>query len=134
MMVESLINRKISNQRGETIAETLVALLISAVALVMLASMISSSSSMITRARNRLSVYYEKTDKMNRKATEDNSEYVSDFSNLSVQDQDQSASEKIVFKDSKIKVEYYGNKVFSKTPVVTYRYVEEPEGGGSNGG
>ena len=133
-MVESLIKRKISNQRGETIAETLVALLISAVALVMLASMISSSSSMITRARDRLSAYYDNIELMNRESNSAADEYIKGSSNLSVQDLDSSASEKIVFEESKIPVNYYGNTAFSKTQVVTYRYSEGSGGGGSNGG
>ncbi|MCR5136625.1 MAG: hypothetical protein K6C12_05950 [Oscillospiraceae bacterium] len=134
MMVEKVAKRKISNQWGETIAETLVALLISAVALVMLASMISSSSSVITRARDRLSSYYDNMELMNRETTSTANEYVYGSSNLSVQDLDSSASDKIVFKDAKIPVNYYGNTAFSKTQVVTYRYAEGSGGGGSNGG
>ena len=51
--------RKLKNSRGESIAEVLVSLLIAAVALVMLASMITSATSMIDKARKSANVYYE---------------------------------------------------------------------------
>ena len=43
--------RKLNNRSGESLAEVLVSVLISAVALVMLASMITSSTSMIEKSR-----------------------------------------------------------------------------------
>jgi len=50
---------KLNDSRGDSIAEVLVALLIAAVALVMLASMIASSSSMIIRSRGYMTDYYD---------------------------------------------------------------------------
>ncbi len=48
---------KLRSRRGESIAEVLVAMLISAVALVMLASMIASSGRMIRRSRESMENY-----------------------------------------------------------------------------
>ena len=48
---------KLRSNRGDSIAEVLVALLISAVALVMLASMIASSSRLILRSRESMEKY-----------------------------------------------------------------------------
>ncbi len=48
---------KLRSRRGESIAEVLVAMLISAVALVLLASMIVSSSRLILRSRDRMAEY-----------------------------------------------------------------------------
>ncbi len=48
---------KLRSRRGDSIAEVLVALLISAVALVMLASMIADSSRLILRSRDRMAEY-----------------------------------------------------------------------------
>ena len=51
--------RKLRSNRGESISEVLVALLISSLALVMLASMISSTTSLVTKSRDVLSEYYD---------------------------------------------------------------------------
>ena len=48
---------KLRSRRGDSIAEVLVAMLISAVALVMLASMIASSGRMIRRSRESMEEY-----------------------------------------------------------------------------
>ncbi len=56
---QKLTKNKIKSQAGETIAEVLVALLISALALVMLAAMISSTYSIIRRGENKMNEYYE---------------------------------------------------------------------------
>lgn len=54
------IRRKLRSNRGETIGETLVALLISALALVMLAGAISSTANMINTSDKKMGVYYSK--------------------------------------------------------------------------
>ena len=50
---------KVKSRAGETIAEVLVALLISSVALVMLAGMIASTTSMVTQSKSKMEDYYE---------------------------------------------------------------------------
>ena len=50
---------KFGSNAGETIAETLVALLISALALVMLAGAISSAGKVITTSDKKMAEYYE---------------------------------------------------------------------------
>ena len=52
------LNKKLGNRSGETIAETLVALLISALALTMLAASISAASHMVTLSKEKLEKYY----------------------------------------------------------------------------
>lgn len=49
---------KLPSQNGETIAETLAALLIAALALVMLAGAITTSSSLVSRSREKIGDYY----------------------------------------------------------------------------
>lgn len=56
--MKKLIVRKLKNRKGESIGEVLVSLLISALALVMLASMITSSSRMIQSSKVKLQDYY----------------------------------------------------------------------------
>ena len=51
--------KKLRNRAGETLTETLVALLIASLALVMLASMISSTTRIVTQSKTRLETYYK---------------------------------------------------------------------------
>lgn len=54
------LKHKLLNKAGETIGETLVALLISAFALVMLAGAISKTANMITSSDKKMGEYYNK--------------------------------------------------------------------------
>jgi len=58
--------KKLKSQAGETIAEVLVALLISSVALIMLASMISSTNSMVTKSKNTMKDYYDANENLEK--------------------------------------------------------------------
>lgn len=53
------IMRKLSSQAGESIGETLVALLISALALVMLAGAVSSGMRVVTNSKEKMNAYYQ---------------------------------------------------------------------------
>ena len=50
--------RKVKNRSGETIAETLVALLIAALALTMLAGAITTATGIITRSSKKIDAYF----------------------------------------------------------------------------
>lgn len=50
--------RKLNSNRGETLVEVLVAVLISALALVMFAAMISTATRLTVQSKNTLKVYY----------------------------------------------------------------------------
>ena len=60
----SFVRNKLKSDRGDSIAEVLIALLISAVALVMLASMITSSTSMIGASKKNIENYYSAANEM----------------------------------------------------------------------
>ncbi len=53
------MTRKLKSRSGESIAETLVAVLIAAFGLLMLAGTINSASNLITNSKKKLSEYYE---------------------------------------------------------------------------
>ena len=53
-----MMKKKLKSQTGESIGETLVSLLIAALALVMLAGAVSASSGVIMKGRNKLNAYY----------------------------------------------------------------------------
>lgn len=105
---------KLRSAAGETLAETLVAVLIIAVALTMLAGMITATNSMIQRSKRTMNQYYTENVKLesfdgaaagkNVKITlEDSSPYKP---SLNVPD---------------VSVQYAQNTVFSKYPVAAYR-------------
>ena len=50
--------RKLRSRKGESIGETLVALLISALALLMLAGAVSSAANIVTTSKNKMETYY----------------------------------------------------------------------------
>lgn len=58
------IRKKLHSSSGESIAETLIALLISSLALVMLASMISSTSNMLSQSKIAMNKYYTEINKL----------------------------------------------------------------------
>lgn len=59
-MVKELALNKLKSNSGESIAETLVAVLIAALALLMLAGTINTSSNLITTSQENMSDYYAK--------------------------------------------------------------------------
>lgn len=103
------LNRQIANKlrskSGESISETLVALLISALALVMLAGAIAAASNMVTRTREKLNKYYIANNYVARQTGD-------------IADGDRDKAEKttknIVIKDSA------NNEVYSKTGLPAY--------------
>lgn len=53
------IKAKLRGRAGETIAETLLAVLLASLALVMLAGAISSAGKLVTTSKTRIAAYYE---------------------------------------------------------------------------
>lgn len=110
MKQDTLINKfnnKLRDRSGETISETLVALLVSALALVMLAGAIATASRIITTSRTKLKSYYDKNNAM----VEMND------STKTLDITFSSGSDTVTVKD----VPYEDNTEFSNHPVVTYR-------------
>lgn len=62
--IKRLINSKLSSTAGESLAETLVSLLISALALVMLAGVITASTRIVSNSRDKLNRYYDSNEKL----------------------------------------------------------------------
>ena len=57
--MKKIVSKKLKGQSGETLTETLVALLIAALALTMLAGMISSTTRIVTQSKATMKAYYE---------------------------------------------------------------------------
>lgn len=110
------VNSKLKGNSGESITETLVALLIASLALVMLAATINAVSNMVLRTRDKLKNYYAAN------------EYVINM------DKDAEVDSKIAEKDElgvitikegnntlNVGVTTFTNKVFSNKQVMSYR-------------
>ena len=112
--------KKLKSQAGETLTETLVALLIAALALTMLAGAIASSFGVIQRGREKLDQYYTANEaadgvvKMSGDGTAGKVTLTDAENQLSHGD---------------INVSYYTNDKFNNMPVVAYK-IAEAEGGG----
>ena len=109
--------KKIKSQTGESISETLVALLISSLALVMLAGAISSSSGLITKSRDKLDKYYSANEDM----IKIKSETTVARKGITITDKANTIEQK------QYDVSYYANKEFGKTPVIVYELDETNE-------
>ena len=117
MKRESKLRKKLHSQSGETIGETLVALLISSLALVMLASMITSTVNLVTKSEAKMNDYYK--------------------ANTALENPDSGTQGVIVITggetEIKVPVRYANNKTFSKT-VVAYSVDSSTEENNTDGG
>lgn len=99
------VNKKLRDRAGESLSETLVALLISAFALVMLAGAIATASRIVMVSRDKLEHYYDENENLATMETSDGT-LTMKFSNSTV----------------KIPVYYYENDVFgTNKTVVAYK-------------
>ena len=109
---ERRLAKKLRSQAGETLGETLISLLIGALALLMLAGTISSSSKIITMGRKKLDSYY----------------YSNETTVVKMEEGGQKADITISCpSDNAVKVQtysvqYYINDCFKRAPVVAYQY------------
>ena len=107
-----MIKEKLNGQSGESIGETLVALLIAALALVMLAGAISASLGVVNKGRDKLGEYYSANEAINKRSGTE-----SDVPNgIEITD---SLS---IINTQQYNITYYKNSTFSNKPVVAYKY------------
>ena len=116
--------KKLGSSSGETIAETLVSLLIAALALTMLAGAMSSSFRMVTKSRNKLNEYNEKTESMVKMDGAENSGAITITAGSSG-----AASPDISLNLPEYQVQYAYNNEFNSTPVAVYKYLTPTPGG-----
>ena len=117
MKMTERIKKKLKSKSGETIAEVLVALLISSLGLVLLASMISSSYNLITKSRSMIEDYVNSENRLVEQ------EQTVDTGNVTVKMKDGSGTDsEIKLNDEKdeITVSYYTAEIAGKK-VISYR-------------
>ncbi|MBR2528032.1 MAG: hypothetical protein IKE58_06155 [Blautia sp.] len=112
------MKKKLNSQAGETIAETLISLLIAALALVMLAAAMSTSSGIIVRSREKLDEYYS--------ANEEDSGVVIKKIGAGIGTGDIIVTDSSsVIKEQNYPITYFKNDQFSKKPVIAYEMKNE---------
>ena len=145
--------KKLNNRRGETIAETLVALLISAIGMVLLASMIQSASRMIANSQEQVKLYMSEENRLvEQPVDEEKGTLIADETGkvyIKLISETNTAGTELYLADgsnSEIDVEYYVNKHalgsdVKKYEMITYKEHEDVtlpsesgEGGGESGG
>lgn len=105
--------RKLRSNAGESIAETLIALLISALALVMLAGAISATANMITKSDKQMGKYYTGDDNLVQQTTPGGEA-------LTVTITGDKGTIKTKEEHTN-KVRWYKNDAFANKPVVAYK-------------
>ncbi len=110
------ISNKLGNKRGETIAETLIALLISSLALIMFAGAISAAKNIIDTSRRRYKEYYA-ADAAMVDGTAEGGGKVTASINMSSVDLPETADS---LSDLSYDVDYAVNNSLTKYPTITY--------------
>ena len=106
----SSIRARLRSQAGESITETMVSVLIAALALVMLAGAVSTASHVVTDSKDKLDGYYaenEKIIKMSGDAVTADTPQI----NISCGGENWGS----------VSVKYYINNTFSTDPVISYK-------------
>ena len=111
--MKKLIWKKLKEPSGETLTETLVALLIAALALVMLAGMISSTTRIVTQSKATMKSYYENNNQVAKQGT------AYDSATITL------ALAGVTGDGKAYSVDVYLNNTLGNTPVVSYR-VQNP--------
>lgn len=112
--------RKIKNENGESLAEVLIAVLVSALGMVLLASMITHSASIITRSKDHFQNYIEKENELVLASKDDGDNGYIKLDNISLTKED----------GNKIDVKYYTNTEADKV-IYTYKIFTNRNNDGS---
>lgn len=115
-MMEKAISR-LRNTAGESIAETLIALLISSLALIMLAGAVSTATDIVKRSKTTMSAYYDADSALTNVAEGSGS--------ITVTLAETNAPEETAV-SQEITVSYASNAVFGNKVVVAYAATSAP--------
>ncbi len=111
------MRRKFISQTGESIGETLVALLIAVLALVMLAGALSASNGVVMKGRNKLDEYYSANDTVSG-VVRRTSGGTSVSGGITIKD------ETSVISETSYNITYYKNAEFENKAVIAYELNE----------
>lgn len=120
---------KIRKSSGETLSESLVAIVIAALSMAMLSAMISASSHIIAKSTDDMDAYYSENNKieMQKEAAEDGAEEaepeaVGVYANgeISITGSDDADTYVISTEGDPVSVKYYKNQTAKRKPVICY--------------
>ena len=112
--------KKLRSSAGESITETLISLLISTLALVMLAGALSAATGIVLKSRDKMDKYYTANENFVQRPESTQNRTLT----LTITD-----NRELI---TTANVNYYVNKEFSKTPVIAYTSVKS-DGNEENG-
>lgn len=124
--IKASLSKKLKGNAGESLAEVLIALLIAALALTMLASVISSTAKMITQSKRKMSDYYTVNSELTTRSHDANNDLTDSGSltmTVSCKTDDTYKPAKLVSQTESLGITYFANKVVS---------VRESDGGSSS--
>lgn len=108
--------KKLKSKKGESISEVLIALLVSALAVVLLAGMINASTEMIQKSKNKMEKYVNAENGIVEQNADD-----PDTGRVTVQVNNQAAKLTDDTPDTGIPVKYYTNSESGKYTVRSYK-------------
>ncbi len=118
------IRAKLASNAGESIGETLVALLIGSLALVMLAGAVSSGTRVILRSKEKIEEYYRENNRITSMNGTADDLTVTLKTTLSGADGEGGESNTVLLTDgvSPLNAKAYTNSVFDNNKVISYSY------------
>ncbi len=116
------VKQKLKSDAGESLGEVLIALLIAALALTMLASVISTSARMISQSKEKLEKYYAANEELNTRERNSSKNLTTTGTGKKVTVTVKSGDDGIGFlaTGDDITAQYYDNKQVSNTDVIAY--------------
>lgn len=126
LSLENKIRKRLKSNAGETIAEVLIALLIAALALTMLASVISASTRIISQSKAKLADYYAANNQLSEEVKIDDK--ITETTGVTFVLTDNTVEATHSLGGSGL-VTTYTYSQLSNVPVISYSY-QSPAGGG----
>lgn len=117
------IGRKLRSRAGESIAETLVSVLIAAVALVMLAGMISTTLRLVEDSSKKIEAYYTANDALTKLSVLENPDVTTYSGTISINIEENSGLSETISIPAKI-VTFYQNGNYSDAKRTVCAYGE----------
>ena len=116
------VKQKLKSDAGESLGEVLIALLIAALALTMLASVISTSARMISQSKEKLEDYYAANEELNTRTRDSSKNLTTTGTEKEVTVTVKAGDVGIGFLSTgdKIMAQYFDNKQVSNTDVIAY--------------
>jgi Tfp pilus assembly protein PilV len=129
--LKTMLGAKLKSQSGESLGEVLVALLIAALAMTMLASVITTTSRIIKQSKDDLKTYYDANDALAAQEIVTTGSNVTPVKNVVITMGEGPSQVTIKLLPSATQAYVFENAAISGKKVVAYQYKIPTGGGGS---